>query len=73
MSRMWRIVLYAAATLLGLGLVLLGAAWLTGASFARVAELVFGGKVELAAWFRAGLDQALALLNSLAARILAIF
>ena len=73
MSRMWRIVLFAAAALLGLGLVLLGAGWITGGSVSRIVELVFGGPEELDVWFREGLGRAQSLWTALIARVQALF
>ncbi len=73
MSKMWRIVLYAAAALLGLGLVLLGAGWLTGGSVSRITELVFGGPEELRVWFHDGLNSIQSMLSALFARIQALF
>lgn len=73
MSRMWRIVLFAAAALLGLGLVLLGAGWLTGGSVSRIVELVFGGQEELNTWFREGLGRGQALWSALITRVQALF
>ena len=69
MSRMWRIVLTVVLILLALGVVLLGAAWLTGASVSRVVELVFGGQEELDAWFHAGIDRAQAIWTALLAKV----
>ena len=51
MSRIWRVVLFIVLALLATGVVLMGAAWLTGASPARIAELVFGGPEGLRAWW----------------------
>ncbi len=73
MSRMWRIVLTVVAVLLALGIVLLGAAWLTGASVYRTVELVFGGQEELEIWFRNGLGYVQSLWSALLARIQALF
>ena len=61
MSKVWRFVLFLALALVIAGAVLLGAAWVTGASIPRIVELVFGGQAELEAWYRAGLDRASAL------------
>ena len=43
MSKLWKAVGVTALALFILGLVLCGAGWLTGASPARMAELIFGG------------------------------
>ncbi len=51
MGKAWRIVLTVVVFLAVAGIVLMGAAWLTGASPARIAELVFGGPEELRAWW----------------------
>ena len=58
MSKVWRFVLYLAAALVIAGVVLLGAAWVTGASIHRIVELVFGGQAELDAWLREGWQRA---------------
>ena len=51
MGKAWRIVLTVVIALLVIGLVLVGAAWITGASPARIVELVFGGREGLEAWW----------------------
>ena len=50
MGKAWRIVLTVVIALLVIGVVLVGAAWITGASPARIVELVFGGREGLEAW-----------------------
>ncbi len=61
MSRVWRIVMFIVLALIAAGVVLAGAALLTGASIPRIIELVFGGQAELEIWFRGGVDRACAL------------
>ena len=61
MSRIWRVVMFIVLALAAAGVVLIGAALLTGASVPRIIELVFGGQAELEAWFRDGVDRAYAL------------
>lgn len=56
MSRAWRIVLYLVLGLLAAGIVLLGAAWITGASIGRIEELALGGKGGLQLWLQNGAD-----------------
>ena len=73
MGRAWRIVLTVVLVLLAAGVVLLGAAWLTGASVGRIVELVFGGQAELEAWLRAGLERANALWTGALEQIRALF
>ncbi len=73
MSRVWRIVLWIALSLVILGAVLFGAALLTGASFQRIGELVFGGQAELEAWLQAGLDHARALWTGVLEQIRSLF
>ena len=53
MGKAWRVVLWLVGLLLVIGLVLLGAAWLTGASPARIVELVFNGRTGLKSWWEA--------------------
>ena len=57
MNKLWRTVMTIALILVAAGIVLLGAAWVTGASIPRIIEMVFGGRDELNAWFSAGLDR----------------
>ena len=61
MSKVWRFVLFLALALVVAGAVLLGVAWVTGASIPRIVELVFGGQAELEAWFEAVMDRVAAL------------
>lgn len=61
MNKLWRTVMTIALILVAAGIVLLGAAWVTGASIPRIIEMVFGGRDELNAWLSAGLDRARAL------------
>ena len=65
MGRAWRIVLTVVVFLLVAGVVLMGAAWLTGASPARIAELVFGGPEGLRAWWENTLRSVQAVLDAL--------
>lgn len=58
MSKIWRVVITVALGLIAAGLVLLGAALLTGASVERIAELTFGGQAEMRAAVQAVLDRA---------------
>ena len=58
MNRIWRVVSCIAAALIAVGVVLLGAGLLTGASLHRIAALVFGGQTELEAWFTGGVERA---------------
>ena len=50
MAKAWRVVLWIVLFLLAAGVVLMGAAWLTGASNARIVELAFGGQEGVDAW-----------------------
>ncbi len=58
MNRIWRVISCIAAGLIVVGIVLIGAGLLTGASLHRITELVFGGQTELEDWFRSGVDRA---------------
>lgn len=49
MGKAWRVVLTVVIALLVIGIVLVGAAWITGASPDRIVELVFGGQAGLEA------------------------
>ncbi len=51
MGKAWRIVMTVVVFLAVAGVVLIGAAWLTGASPVRIVELVFGGREGLEAWW----------------------
>ena len=73
MSRVWRFVLFLALALVIAGAVLLGAAWVTGASIPRIVELVFGGQAELEAWFQSGLDRAVALWTGVTEQLRSFF
>ena len=59
MGKAWKAVITLAALLLVLGLVLVGAAWLTGASPLRIVELVFNGRTGLRSWWDASVQSAL--------------
>jgi hypothetical protein len=52
MAKAWRIVLIVVVFLAAAGAVLLGAAFLTGASVPRIVELVFGGQEGFELWQR---------------------
>ena len=73
MGKAWRIVMTVVVFLAVAGVVLIGAAWLTGASFPRIVELVFDGRAGLDAWLHAGLDRAQAVWTDVLAQIKAIF
>lgn len=73
MNRAWRLVLFLALALVVAGVVLLGAAWLTGASIPRIVELVFGGQAELEAWFGSALDRAAALWTAVLEQLRSLF
>jgi len=73
MNRAWRLVLFLALALVVAGVVLLGAAWLTGASIPRIVELVFGGQAELEAWFGAVMDRAAALWTAVLEQLRSFF
>ena len=51
MGKAWRIVMTVVVFLAVAGVVLIGAAWLTGASPVRIVELVFGGREGLETWW----------------------
>ena len=63
MSRAWRTILYIVLGLLVAGVVLLGAAWLTGASVERIETLVLGGPGGLRVWLDKGLQSVLDFLS----------
>ena len=58
MGKAWRIVMTVVVFLAVAGVVLIGAAWLTGASPVRIVELVFGGRAGLEARWNAALNAA---------------
>ncbi len=64
MTRGWRVFMTIVLVLFAAGLVLLGAAWLTGASLHRIVELVFGGRAGLEQWVQTELLRARALWDS---------
>ena len=66
MGRAWRIVLTVVVFLAVAGVVLMGAAWLTGASTERIVELVFGGPEGLQRWWETAVRSAEAIWNGLA-------
>ena len=73
MGRAWRVVLYIVCGMIALGLVLVGAAWLTGASVPRIEELVFGGRGGLSVWLRTGVDRVLAFLTDARDLVMSLF
>ena len=73
MSRLWRTVLIIALVLAAIGVVLLGAARVTGASIPRIVEMIFGGRDGLNAWLSAGLDRARSLWTGALEQIRALF
>ena len=58
MGRAWRIIMTVVVFLAVAGIVLIGAAWLTGASPVRIVELVFGGRAGLETWWNAAMNAA---------------
>ena len=73
MGKAWRVVLYIVFGLIALGLVLLGAAWLTGASVPRIEELVFGARGGLSVWLQTGVDRVLAFLTDARDLVMSLF
>ena len=73
MNRIWRIVLFLTLALVAMGIVLLGAGWLTGASVPRVIELVFGGEEALNASLTDLLNRWNSLWNDLTETLLNLF
>ena len=73
MGRSWRAVLYIVFGMIALGLVLLGAAWLTGASLPRIEELVLGGRGGLSVWLQTGIDRVLAFLAAARDLVMSLF
>ena len=72
MSRAWKIVMFIVLGLLVAGILLLGTAWVTGASVGRIEELAFGGAGGLTAWLQSTLDSVRSLLESAAETVRAI-
>lgn len=70
MAKAWRVVMIAVIFLAAAGVVLIGAAWLTGASPVRIVELVFGGRAGLQSWLDAAKHTALSAWESLRTAIL---
>ena len=64
MSRAWRVVLTVVVGILAAGIVLLGAAWVTGAAVWRIEELAFGGVGGLRIWLHGMLAEVRSLLAS---------
>lgn len=73
MGKAWRIVLTVVISLMVIGLVLVGAAWITGASPERIVELVFGGREGLEAWWETAVQTAQNAWDSLIAFIENLF
>ena len=69
MSRAWKIVMFIVLGLLVAGILLLGTAWVTGASVGRIEELAFGGAGGLTAWLQSILDRVLAFLDNALATV----
>ncbi|MBE6997266.1 MAG: hypothetical protein E7427_03750 [Ruminococcaceae bacterium] len=64
MAKAWRVVLTIAVCLIAAGLLLLGAAWLTGTSTTRIAELVFG-ESGFSGWLQAARNAFTALFTQI--------
>ncbi len=73
MTRAWKFVLVFVLLLFAAGVVLLGAAWLTGASLHRVIELVFDVRAGFDAWTATVLSRANTLWAGLIEQIKAFF
>ena len=73
MAKAWRVVGIIAAFLAAAGVVLIGAAWLTGASPARIVELVFDGPEGLQRWWDTAQQSAAGLWESARTAILNLF
>ena len=73
MAKAWRAVLIIAAFLAAAGVVLMGAAWLTGASPVRIVELVFDGPEGLQRWWDTAQRSAGSLWESLRTAVLGLF
>ena len=73
MAKAWRTVLLAVLVLLAAGVVLMGAAWLTGASVPRIVELVFGGQAGLDAWAQSALRRVQAIWTGVIEQIESFF
>ena len=73
MAKAWRIILIVAAFLAAAGIVLIGAAWLTGASPARIVELVFDGPEGLQRWWDTAQRSAAGFWDSLRTALLNLF
>jgi hypothetical protein len=61
--------MYIVLGLFAAGVVLLGAAWVTGASVGRIEELAFGGTGGLTVWLQNTLDRVLAFLDNALATV----
>ena len=73
MGKAWRVVLTVAAVLAVAGVVLIGAAWLTGTSPARIVELIFDGPAGLQRWWDTARQSAASLWESARTAILNLF
>ena len=73
MAKAWRVVLTVVVFLAAAGVVLIGAAWLTGASPARIVELVFDGPEGLQRWWDTAQQSAASLWESARTAILNLF
>ena len=73
MAKVWRAVLIIAAFLAAAGVVLMGEAWLTGASPVRIVELVFDGPEGLQRWWETARQSAGSLWESFRTAVLGLF
>ena len=73
MAKAWRVVLTVVIFLVAAGAVLVGAAWLTGASPTRIVELVFDGPEGLQRWWDTALRSAGSIWESARTAILNLF
>ena len=73
MGKAWRVVMIVVIFLAAAGIVLIGAAWLTGASPTRIVELVFNGPEGLQSWLDSAKHTASSTWESLRSAILNLF
>ena len=73
MAKAWRVVLTVVIFFVAAGAVLVGAAWLTGASPTRIVELVFDGPEGLQRWWDTAQQSAAGLWESARTAILNLF
>ena len=73
MAKIWRVVIIIAAFLAAAGVVLIGAAWLTGASPVRIVELVFDGPEGLQRWWDTATRSGASLWESFRTAVLNLF